>query len=95
MQVGAIRSGRAHTCVTLLDGARGDPNAHGRLQCWGWGMFGELGYGVTTSIGDNVTRLPERFGFVRVEPLRQDPWLVDDASSELALTYYRDGLVCV
>jgi hypothetical protein len=81
--------------VLLLDDASSshdDPNAHGRIQCWGWGLFGALGYGNPQSIGDTPARLPERFGAVRVEAVRADPSLVTDASSELAgLAPMRDG----
>ena len=69
-----------------------DPNAHGRIQCWGWGLFGGLGYGNTQSIGDTPARLPERFGPLRVEAVRADPSLVTDAANELAgLAPMREG----
>lgn len=37
------------------------------------------------SIGDDPTRLPLRFGALRLAPVRHDSWLVTDASDELAL----------
>jgi alpha-tubulin suppressor-like RCC1 family protein len=40
----AIDAGREHTCAVLDNGA---------LRCWGYGGFGQLGYGNTRSIGDN------------------------------------------
>ncbi len=40
----AVSAGFAHTCAGLDDGS---------LQCWGLGTFGRLGYGNTTSIGDD------------------------------------------
>ena len=42
----AISAGQAHTCA-LLD--------NGTVRCWGDGTFGRLGYGNTTTIGDNET----------------------------------------
>ena len=42
----AISAGRDHTCAVLDDGA---------VRCWGVGVFGLLGQGGSTSIGDNET----------------------------------------
>ena len=41
-----ISAGWNHTCA-LLD--------NGTVRCWGSGSFGRLGYGNTTTIGDNET----------------------------------------
>ena len=41
-----IAVGASHTC-TLLEG--------GTVRCWGYGDYGQLGYGNTESIGDNET----------------------------------------
>jgi alpha-tubulin suppressor-like RCC1 family protein len=40
----AITAGQNFTCVRLDDGT---------VRCWGEGFFGQLGYGNTTTIGDN------------------------------------------
>ncbi len=42
----AISAGDIHTCA-LLD--------NGTVRCWGYGMFGALGYGNTDNVGDNET----------------------------------------
>jgi uncharacterized repeat protein (TIGR01451 family) len=42
----AISAGGAHTCALLDDGS---------VRCWGAGDNGRLGYGNTTTIGDNET----------------------------------------
>jgi alpha-tubulin suppressor-like RCC1 family protein len=42
----AVSAGLAHSCATLDDGS---------VRCWGNGAFGRLGYGNTTSIGDDET----------------------------------------
>ncbi len=42
----AISAGDIHTCALLDDGT---------VRCWGYGMFGALGYGNTADIGDNET----------------------------------------
>ncbi|MDH3755064.1 MAG: hypothetical protein OEU32_14435 [Acidimicrobiia bacterium] len=47
----AISAGDSHTCA-LLD--------NGTVRCWGRGSEGQLGYGNTSSIGDNET--PGAFG---------------------------------
>jgi alpha-tubulin suppressor-like RCC1 family protein len=41
-----ISAGGAHTCASL---------ANGTVRCWGVGVSGRLGYGSTTTIGDNET----------------------------------------
>ncbi|MES1204332.1 MAG: hypothetical protein ABUS79_00205 [Pseudomonadota bacterium] len=39
-----IATGLSHTCALLADG---------HVRCWGNGLAGQLGYGNTTSVGDN------------------------------------------
>jgi alpha-tubulin suppressor-like RCC1 family protein len=39
----AVAAGRAHSCALFDDG---------RLKCWGWNMFGQLGLGDTENRGD-------------------------------------------
>jgi alpha-tubulin suppressor-like RCC1 family protein len=50
-----IAAGGAHTCA-LLD--------RGAVRCWGWGAWGQLGYGGMESIGDD--ELPSSAGDVPV-----------------------------
>ena len=38
-----IATGRDHACAVLEDGS---------VKCWGWGQYGQLGHGNTTSLGD-------------------------------------------
>ncbi|MCB0908525.1 MAG: hypothetical protein KDB63_15550, partial [Nocardioidaceae bacterium] len=40
----AIATGVTHTCALL---------STGRLRCWGYGVYGALGYGNSTTIGDD------------------------------------------
>jgi cysteine-rich repeat protein len=54
-QTAQIATGNDHNCALLNTGA---------LRCWGWGIFGELGYGNTSTIGDNES--PASVGPVRV-----------------------------
>ena len=42
----AIAAGREHTCAVTSTGA---------VRCWGYGYYGQLGYGNTTTIGDDET----------------------------------------
>jgi alpha-tubulin suppressor-like RCC1 family protein len=42
----AISAGFAHTCAILDDGS---------VRCWGFGYYGELGYGSTSTVGDIKT----------------------------------------
>ncbi len=39
----AISAGARHACAILDDGS---------VRCWGWGVFGQLGYGNTHDVGD-------------------------------------------
>lgn len=41
-----VGAGDAHSCAILTTG---------ELRCWGFGLYGQLGYANTTSIGDNET----------------------------------------
>jgi alpha-tubulin suppressor-like RCC1 family protein len=41
-----VAVGTQHTCVLL---------SNGNVRCWGYNPYGELGYGNTTTIGDNET----------------------------------------
>jgi hypothetical protein len=54
-QVVQLASGQSHVCALLDTGA---------VRCWGWNLFGELGYGHTNRIGDNET--PASAGDVNV-----------------------------
>lgn len=44
----AIAAGYAHTCALRA----------GKLRCWGWNGFGQLGDGTTANIGDELADLP-------------------------------------
>jgi cysteine-rich repeat protein len=50
-----IAAGEDHTCALLDIGA---------VRCWGWGYYGQLGYGNMNNIGDNET--PASAGNVNV-----------------------------
>ena len=50
-----VAPGLDHTCALLETGA---------VRCWGWGYYGELGYGNTDTIGDDET--PASAGDVNV-----------------------------
>lgn len=41
-----IASGNSHTCALLETGS---------VRCWGWGVYGALGYGNRDSVGDDET----------------------------------------
>jgi alpha-tubulin suppressor-like RCC1 family protein len=41
-----ITTGTYHTCALL---------ATGKIRCWGWNHYGQLGYGNTTNIGNNIS----------------------------------------
>ena len=66
----AIMAGDDHTCA-LLDNAR--------VRCWGYGFYGQLGYGNTDTIGDNET--PGMSG-----PVRLAGKVATRAASRLSLT---------
>ncbi len=53
----AISAGAGHTCALLDDGS---------VRCWGFGAFGQLGYGNPSTIGDNET--PGSVGPVKLGP---------------------------
>ncbi|HWI06438.1 MAG TPA: hypothetical protein VNT54_02850, partial [Solirubrobacteraceae bacterium] len=55
----AISAGNDHTCAILDDGS---------VRCWGFGAFGQLGYGDSRAIGDNET--PGTVGPVDLGPGR-------------------------
>lgn len=55
----AISAGAAHTCAILDNGA---------VRCWGFGGFGQLGYGSTANVGDKQT--PGSVGPVNLGPGR-------------------------
>lgn len=43
-EVISVFAGGAHTCALMNNGA---------VRCWGWGIYGELGYASTEDIGDD------------------------------------------
>jgi len=53
----AISAGAAHTCARLDDAS---------VRCWGYGVYGQLGYCSRDSIGDNET--PGSVGPVNLQP---------------------------
>jgi alpha-tubulin suppressor-like RCC1 family protein len=44
LPAGFVETGADHTCAVLATGA---------MRCWGYNIYGELGYGNRTSVGDN------------------------------------------
>ncbi len=57
----AISAGGLHTCAILDDGS---------VRCWGYGFFGQLGYGDRNNIGDSATPAPASVGPVNLGPGR-------------------------
>ncbi len=55
----AISAGGNHTCAVLDDGS---------VRCWGLGLYGQLGYGNTSNVGD--TQTPASTGPVALGPGR-------------------------
>ncbi len=53
----AVSVGRRHTCAVLDDGS---------VRCWGYGFYGQLGYGNTRYVGDDET--PGSAGPVDLDP---------------------------
>ncbi|MEZ5112747.1 MAG: RCC1 domain-containing protein [Nocardioidaceae bacterium] len=53
----AIAAGDSHTCALLTTGG---------VRCWGYGYYGQLGYGNTNTIGDDET--PATAGNVNLDP---------------------------
>ena len=45
----AIAAGGFHACALMSDGA---------IRCWGFGGYGQLGYGDTATIGDEPGEMP-------------------------------------
>ena len=56
-EVRQVAAGTAHTCALASDGT---------VRCWGDGADGQLGYGNTQTIGDNMSDLPSTAGTVDV-----------------------------
>jgi alpha-tubulin suppressor-like RCC1 family protein len=57
----AISAGGAHTCALLDDGS---------VECWGYGLYGRLGYGSTSNVGNTSTDTPGAVGPVNLGPGR-------------------------
>jgi alpha-tubulin suppressor-like RCC1 family protein len=57
----AISSGGSHTCAILDEGS---------VRCWGYGNWGQLGYGSRTNVGDAPTTTPDKVGPVDLGPGR-------------------------
>lgn len=64
-----IAAGKASTCAIMSDGA---------VRCWGAGTFGRLGYGSTTTIGDDET------------PGSVNPLVLGDAAVQLTAGAYHN-----
>jgi hypothetical protein len=58
-----VSAGVSHTCATF---------SNGRIRCWGWGAFGQLGYGSTSDVGVNPGEM-ERLAYVNLFPPRASP----------------------
>lgn len=50
-----IQAGESHTCMLT---------AEGKVRCWGYNTYGQLGYGNTNNVGDTATSLPYTAGDV-------------------------------
>jgi alpha-tubulin suppressor-like RCC1 family protein len=57
----AISTGGSHTCAILDDGT---------VRCWGYGNWGELGYGSTANVGSTPTTTPDTTAPVGLGPGR-------------------------
>ncbi len=76
----AIAAGGFHTCAILDDGT---------VRCWGYGAQGQLGYGDTSTVGDNET--PASAGPVDLGPGRSARAI--SAGSEHTCAVLDDGSV--
>jgi alpha-tubulin suppressor-like RCC1 family protein len=56
-EVVQIFAGGYHTCALLNNG---------KVRCWGYGEFGQLGYGSAASVGDSIGALPHNAGDVSI-----------------------------
>lgn len=52
-----VACGAAHTCALLESG---------KVRCWGFGLYGQLGYGNSSNVGDSSSLLPFNSGDVNV-----------------------------
>jgi alpha-tubulin suppressor-like RCC1 family protein len=50
-----VSTGYYHTCAVLDDG---------NVKCWGRNNYGQLGYGSTTSLGDDLLEMGDNLGYV-------------------------------
>ena len=57
----AVSAGTNDTCVILDDGS---------VRCWGYGAYGQLGYGNTNDLGDTPTTTPDKVPAVNLGPGR-------------------------
>jgi alpha-tubulin suppressor-like RCC1 family protein len=53
----AISAGAYHTCAILDDGG---------VRCWGYGAYGQLGYGNVNNVGDTPGTIPAKVGNVNL-----------------------------
>ncbi len=76
VKVAELALGSNHTCARFTDG---------KVKCWGWNQFGQLGYGDTTNRGDTPTTLPKALPYVPLGTGRTAKSIAANAAATCAI----------